>query len=140
MVIQDNIRDRAAAKELHNTIGELLADEVPKLPSDISQVLFFDMLIKSASKNLERLNQTSKPTKLTVVQSYHNHSEDVQEAYHINIEIQELAESVAWPDAPEVAEKAASIIDTVEKRNHVTIGQIEALRNMLEGMRAWDRD
>ena len=140
MSISDNIRDRQSAESLHKLIGELLSTEIPKLPSDRSREIFFKKLLESAKRNLP--NQQSSENALHRLESENDipsESEDVIEAIEINDEIQLLAICSAWPDAGDVSEKADSIIRTVEKRHYVTVGQLEALRNMLEGLRAWAR-
>jgi len=138
MNIEENIRDRRAAQTLHETIGELLAEDVGKLPSDRSRMIFFQMLFDSAKKNLPP-TPVVPPKRDRVPVEPKEHDEDVKESLEINVEIQELAEQVAWPDAPEVAENAVAIATTIEERNHCTVSQLEALQNMLRGMRAWVR-
>jgi len=147
--IAENICDRKAAEMLHQIIGELLADEVAKLPSDQSRQMFFRMLFESAQKNLpqSKLQQKrnagkgkKKPTSLHEMPGWMWDDDDIQEAIEINDEIQSLADQIEWPDAPDVAETSADIVRTVEERRCVTVGQLEALRNMLDGMRAWIRD
>lgn len=67
-------------------------------------------------------------------------SDDVAEAIAIAAEIQALAEEL--PDEGEefgdsVINKAASIAANVEKHQRVTAGQMEALKNMLDGVQRW---
>jgi hypothetical protein len=67
-------------------------------------------------------------------------SEDVKEALAIIDEMEQLAEEIAWEDAPDVLEKAQSIGRTIERTSNVTDNQMTALESMRDAMAAWIRD
>lgn len=108
MSIETNIRDREAAEALHRTIGELLADEVPKLPSDRSREMFWRKLADSVAKNVPQKTFAIKTSEGTT--HVPSCSEEAKEAESLNNEIQELAPASQWPDAMDAAEKAADIM------------------------------
>lgn len=67
----------------------------------------------------------------------------VTEALEIAEEIESLAADL--PEEGEefgqsVSEKAADIAANIEKHNRVTDGQLDALENMLDGLRRWFND
>lgn len=70
---------------------------------------------------------------------------DAQDALNMVEEICDLADDIELPDAAidyaeSVAEKARSIGESVEERGSCTEGQLEALDNMLVGLKRWFRD
>jgi hypothetical protein len=64
----------------------------------------------------------------------------VKEALAIIDEMEQLAEEIAWEDAPDVLEKAQSIGRTIERTSNVTDNQMTALESMRDAMAAWIRD
>ncbi len=65
---------------------------------------------------------------------------EVEEAIKLATEILELAEDLPVPAedfAASVTEKTESIMEWIEKHDHVTDAQLEALENMKTGMEAW---
>ena len=150
MTIEKNIADRQAAESLHRTIGELLREEVPRLPSDEARGIFWRMVRESAEKNLPRREPLvthfdGKESPLTETDTTELPPEppDVAEALEIIDEMEELAMEI--PDAgqdfaADVLEKARSIGRTIERSNSVTQPQMEALENMCSGLARWIRD
>lgn len=131
-----------AAKELHRTIGELLAEEVPKLPGDASRRKFWELMARSVEKNLAGVfvaatPDTEKPErKAKTSQSY-------LDAVALVDEILEMADQTCDAGrefAESVAEKARLIGESVERSGAATDGQITALQNMLDGLERWRHD
>ena len=143
MIIEKNITDRTAAEELHRVIGELLFDAVPKLPSGESCVMFFRLLKESAEKNLP----ACKPKQLTEEQREKIRNLKLQpniaEAEGLIDEIESMAGDICENGqefAESVLERTKSIRESIEKAGRATEGQITALENMAEGLRAWFHD
>lgn len=153
MPIQANIDNRKAAEALHQTIGSLLREEVPQLPSQESRLMFWRLMLESVRKNLpaepsgtpteppegsgtpEKQKQKKKPV-LTTSTSY-------DDAMALIDEIEDLAGSICENGqdfASSVEEKATSIGESVERAGSATDGQLQALENMVEGLRAWFHD
>ena len=131
--------DSKAAKALHTTIGELLREEVPKLPSDRSREKFWCLMMDSVEKNL--LPKTQPPIKKKP--SIPTTSTSYDEAMDLIDQIRDLVESIcsAGQDfADSVSDKAESIAESVERSQSATDGQLQALENMLEGLQRWFHD
>lgn len=82
-------------------------------------------------------------TELLDTTGFANNRDDVTTAMELAEEINELI--CELPEAGEdfgmsVAERASEIARTVEERMEATSSQIEALENMLEGVKKWIRD
>lgn len=129
-----------AAKELHRTIGELLAEEVPKLPGDASRRKFWELMAESVRKNLpEERQEESQPQaekQRIMPQSYLEASELIDSIGTLADDIcdngRDFAESVV--------ERAESIGESVERAGCATDNQLAALQNMKEGLERWFHD
>lgn len=136
MTIEGNCRDTRAARELHATVGELLRDEVPRLPTDRSRALFWQMMAASIEKNLpQKTAQTAHKKRPTP-----SRPETVDEALSLIADIEDMAESICEEGedfAQSVLEKAQGIGETIERLSSVTDGQLQALENMAIGLRRW---
>ena len=137
MGIQENIDGTKAAQSLHAAIGELLAGEVPQLPSDRSRETFWELMFGSALKNLPEKPQELKQKKTRPPIHW---TRTQEEAFVLVGEIEELADSIVFEGeefAASVLEKSKSIGTSVEQAGWATDRQLEALENMLEGLRRW---
>jgi len=136
MAIEDNVNDGKAARNLHRTIGRLLAGEVPLLPSDQSRRRFWELMRESIEKKLLPATESTKPAPVSPASNSHD------EACEMFSEIEDLVANGNIPDAgydfaTSVLEKATEIIATVERIGSATDGQLAALENMLEGLSKW---
>ena len=145
MSIEDNTAARKTAEQLHATIGELLRDEVPKLPSGRAREIFWRLMLASVQKNLpqdqavEALKEREKKKK----QGPPTSSASYDEAMSLASEIEDLVLSICDAGqefADSVGEKTASIMESVERSGGATDGQLQALENMLEGLQRWFHD
>jgi hypothetical protein len=129
-----------AAKELHRTIGELLAEEVPKLPGDASRRRFWELMAESVGKNLPGAFIAASPEAGRLAPKV---SQSYEDAMTLVDEILELVDQTcdAGRDfAESVSDKARSIGESVERSKSATDGQIKALQNMLDGLERWQHD
>ena len=137
MAIDINILNRKAAESLHQTIGELILSEVPRLPSPESRLMFWRMVKESAEKNLP------EDMKAVAVTTTAANDMEVAEALALFAEMEDMESEIPEPGqdfASDVLEKARSIGSTISRSNSVTGPQRDALENMLAGMQRWIRD
>lgn len=134
-VIIESNPDALAAFTLHKQMGEFLSPKVAGLPSDESRQIFWRLVLQSVQKNLTERTppKPPKPTRAT----------SADEADAMVDQIRDLADQICENGqefADSVLEKAEAIAETVEQRDYATDGQLQALENMLEGLRAWFHD
>lgn len=81
----------------------------------------------------------AKPKMITIPMPREN--SDVKEAVEIYNDMQRIAEEIQAPDgidfAVDVCESAAQVIATIERNNHVTKAQFNALNNWQYGIERW---
>lgn len=131
MIIESN-PDALAAFTLHKQMGEFLLPKIAGLPSDESRHIFWRLMLESVQKNIKPRTppKPPKPSRAT----------SADDALEMVDEIRNLADSICENGqefADSVLEKAESIAETVERSDYATDGQLQALENMLEGLRAW---
>lgn len=139
MSIESNVAERKAAERLHATIGELLREEVPKLPSGRSREIFWQMMHQSIWKNIPAEPEPEECKKKKPLVS----SASYDEAMALIAQIEDLAGSIceAGEDfADSVSAKAADIFASVDRFGGATDGQLQALENMLDGLQRWFHD
>ena len=139
--IEGNVRDSAAAKELHATIGELVLSEIPKLPSGRSREIFWRLMMESIERRVAPAPAIAiaPPPQPKPPPS----NSDTKYAFELIAEIGSFAE-----DMPERGEEfATSVLDktrhieaNIERFGRVTDGQISALENMRDGLSRWFHD
>jgi hypothetical protein len=139
-----NCADTRAARGLHADIGNLIRGEVDRLPSDESRAKFWRLMLESVQKNLPLAPvllpaEPEKPKE----QKPPRCSASYDEAMGLIDEIEDLAGSICENGqdfASSVEAKAVSIGESVERAGSATDGQLQALANMAEGLRAWFHD
>lgn len=131
-----------AARDLHRTIGEILAEEVPRLPGSGSRKLFWELMRESVQKNLPP-TPPSPPKPAVVRPSSVRTSQSYDDALELIAEIHDLADSICENGqefAASVVERADSIGESVERGGGATVKQIDALENMRNGLEQWHHD
>ena len=147
--IEANVADRIQADELSRQFVDLLRDELPKLPSDRSRMLFWSKLHDAAARRIKPapacvhcrpIAELYKPNRKPPPSSG---TEDIDGALAIAEEIQAMAEELpdeGYEFGESVSAKAADIAENIEEHNRVTPGQMEALENMQDGLSKWFHD
>jgi len=138
--IQRNITDRQAAERLALIVGELVDDEVGKLPSDASREKFWTLVRQRWSAHFPEPQGTFTEPEPYNVEEIPDSDDEVN---NLVDEIDVLAGAVP-AGGEEFAESccgtARSIAETVEERGRVTTAQLGALRNMRDGLKRWVRE
>ena len=149
MAIDINILNRKAAEALHKTVGELLRDAVPGLPSPESREMFWRMVKESAEKNLPapKPERQKRNTKVYLVPDGCSdqgdivpYLPDVAAALSLISEMEDMIDEIEWDDAADVLDRAQSIGRTIEAARSVTGPQLDALNHMRDAMARWIRD
>jgi len=138
MTIEDNVRDSKAAIALCETIGALIEDALPELPSDECRRKFWTLMRDLVARNLPHEPELPKEEK---PKSHRTPTQE--EAFVIIEEIEELANSICEAGeefATSVLEKSRDIGVSVEFAGWAAEGQLAALTNMLEGLQRWFHD
>lgn len=138
--IRRNITDRQAAERLALIVGELVDDEVAKLPSDVSREKFWTLVQQRWSAHFPEPQGTFTEPEPYNVEEIPDADDEVN---NLIDEIENLAGAVPT-EGMEFAEScygtARSIAETVEERGRVTTAQLGALRNMRDGLKRWVRE
>jgi len=138
--IRRNITDRQAAERLALIGGELVDDEVGKLPSDASREKFWTLIQQRWAAHFPEPQGTFTEPEPYNVEEIPDADDEVNTLID---EIENLAGAVPT-EGMEFAEScygtARSIADTVEERGRVTTAQLGALRNMRDGLKRWVRE
>lgn len=138
--IRRNITDRQAAERLALIVGELVDDEVGKLPSDASREKFWALVQQRWSAHFPEPQGTFTGQEPYNVEEIPDSDDEVN---NLVDEIDNLAGAVPTKGM-EFAESccgtARSIAETVEERGRVTTAQLGALRNMRDALKRWIRE
>lgn len=138
--IRRNITDRQSAERLALIVGELVDDEVAKLPSDDSREKFWTLAQQRWAAHFPEPQGTFTETEPYKVEEIPDADGEVNMLVD---EIDILAGAVP-AGGEEFAESccgtARSIAETVEERGRVTTAQLGALRNMRDGLKRWMRE
>lgn len=140
MSIEGDFAARKAAEQLHATIGGLLCEEVPRLPSNSAREIFWRLMLQSVEKNLPAAKVPDRPAGKKPPRES---AASYDEAKDLIEEIGDLAGSICEAGqsfAESVSGKAADILESVEQFGCATDGQLQALENMLNGLQRWFHD
>jgi len=150
-------QDADAARDLMRQMVDLIKAEIQQLPSDRSRQMFFSHLHKAAACKMnpppacefaanqpEERQQDRIPRRTRENNPVSTLPQDVEEALSISRSIVENARYIESDEgiefAESVSEKSRSIGRTIERNNRVTVNQMRALQNMLEGTLQWLQD